>query len=173
MNIYFSGMIGCGKTVIGKLLAQGLGWSFYDLDQEMDRDLGRSFHHLVLEQGWLAFREREYRICKRFARMKQSVIALGGGTVRYEWNRDILQGTGVRILLRADLKVLAERVSRQDRPRVNVGTSLEEDLKKIWEEHRDLYLNFADIIYNTDRGKTVSAEANELQGMLRLRGFLS
>jgi len=104
--------------------------------------------------------------------MKQSVIALGGGTVRYEWNRDILQGTGVRILLLADLRNLAERVRTQDRPRVNVGTSLEEDLKKIWEEHRDIYMNFADIIYDTNRGKTVAAEVEELSGILRIKGYI-
>jgi shikimate kinase len=172
MNIYFAGMIGSGKTIIGTLLAHHLGWPFFDLDREMDRELGRSFHELVREKGWLAFREREYRICKRFAQMKQSVIALGGGTVRYAWNRDILQGTGVRILLLADLKILAERVRTQDRPRVNVGTSLEEDLKKIWEEHQDLYLSFADIIYHTDRGRTAAEEIQGLSGLLRLKGYI-
>ncbi len=166
MNIYFCGMIGSGKTAIGVPLAQRLGWPFLDLDREMDRELGRSFHDLVRDQGWLAFREIEYRICKRFARMDQKVIALGGGTVRYEWNRDILQGTGVRILLHADLRVLAERVNKQDRPRVNPGTTLEEDLRKIWDEHRELYLEFSDFVYHTDIGKTIAEEVDELHQIL-------
>jgi shikimate kinase len=53
MNIYPSGMIGSGKTALGTLLARRLGWSFFDLDQGMDRELGRIFHELVREQGWL------------------------------------------------------------------------------------------------------------------------
>lgn len=166
MNIYFSGMIGSGKTAIGVPLAQRLGWPFFDLDREMDRELGRSFHELVREQGWLIFREKEYRICKRFARMDRTVIALGGGTVRYEWNRDILRGTGIRILLHADLKVLANRVNNQDRPRVNAGTTLEEDLKKIWDEHRDVYLEFSDFVYHTDKGKTIAEEVDELNQII-------
>ena len=172
MNIYLSGMIGSGKTALGTLLGRRLRWSFFDLDQEMDRELGKSFHDLVREKGWLAFRELEYKICNRFSKMNRSVVALGGGTARYEWNRDILQGTGVRILLLADLKVLAERVSRQDRPRVNPGATLEEDLKRIWEEHQDQYLAFSDLHYPTDGGKTVPEEVEDLLGMLRQGGWV-
>src|SRR5512136_565569 len=131
-NIYLCGMIGCGKTAIGERLAAKLGRLFYDLDREMDRELGYSFHRLVQDQGWLAFRELEYDICKRFAGIPRIVVALGGGTPRYAWNRDILRGTGVTILLDADQKTLADRVRQADRPRVNPGVSLEEDLERIW-----------------------------------------
>ncbi|HSR12643.1 MAG TPA: shikimate kinase [Thermodesulfobacteriota bacterium] len=172
MNIYLCGMIGSGKTAVGTLLADRLGRPFLDLDREMDRELGRSFHELVREKGWLAFRELEYTICKRFAAMKNSVIALGGGTVRYEWNRDILSGSGIRILLQADLGVLADRVRRADRPRVNAGTSLEADLRKIWEEHSGLYLNFADVVYHTDVGRSVEEETEDVLDILRARGLL-
>ena len=76
MNIYFCGMIGSGKTTIGKRLAQSLALDFYDLDQEMNRILGYSFHKLVKEEGWVAFRELEYSICKRFAKKDNSIICL-------------------------------------------------------------------------------------------------
>ena len=109
VKIYFCGMIGSGKTTIGRILSRDFGVDFYDLDQEMDRILGHSFHRLVEEKGWVAFRELEYSICKRFAGMEQGVICLGGGTVRYEWNMDVLAGTGLFILLTAPLPVLAER----------------------------------------------------------------
>ena len=171
MNIYFSGMIGSGKTSVGILLAQRLGWPFFDLDQEMDRELGRSFHELVQEEGWLPFREREYQICKRFAIMKQSVIALGGGTVRYGWNRDVLRGTGITIFLETDIAILVERVRRADRPRVNPGVSLEEDLQRIWSSSAHLYRESADLIYRTDTGKEIEAEVNDLLRLLKERGF--
>ncbi|MGA2955617.1 MAG: shikimate kinase [Thermodesulfobacteriota bacterium] len=172
MNIYFCGMIGSGKTAIGTLLAQHLGWPFFDLDREMDNELGRSFHELVREQGWLAFREREYRICKRFAGMNQSVIALGGGTVRYEWNTDILRGTGVMILLEADVSILAKRVRGADRPRVSPGVSLEEDLKRIWSSSAHLYRQAADLIYRTDTGRGIEEEVEDLLSFLKTRDIV-
>jgi shikimate kinase len=171
MNIYLSGMIGSGKSAIGTLLAKRLRWSFFDLDREMDRELGGSFHELVREQGWLPFREREYRICKRFARMNGAVIALGGGTVRYEWNIDALRGTGVMILLEADIRILVGRVRQADRPRVNIGVSLEEDLNRIWSSSAHVYRKSADLIYRTDSGKGIEEEVDDLMALLKARGF--
>ncbi len=172
MNIYLSGMIGSGKTALGKVLAQRLGWPFFDLDQEMDRELGKSFHELVREQGWLAFRELEYRICKRFSQMERTVIALGGGTVRYEWNTDLLRGTGFMILLEADLSTLAARVHAVDRPRVNPGVSLDEDLKRIWSSSAHLYRQAADLLYRTDLGKGIATEVDDLLTLLQSRGVI-
>jgi shikimate kinase len=167
MNIYVAGMIGAGKTAVGKPLAERLGWDFDDLDLAMERMAGKTFHKVVAEEGWLGFRQREYSICKDFARMERTVIGLGGGTVRYEWNRDVLAGTGVNILLVAELDVLADRVRLNDRPRVNPATTLEEDLTKIWGTHQDLYYSFADIVYPTDKGKTIAEEVGELLDLLR------
>ena len=168
-NIYFCGMIGSGKTTLGSRLAQDLSLPFFDLDREMDRRLGYSFHRLVQEKGWVAFRELEYSICKEFAGLNRSLVCLGGGTVRYEWNTDVLRGTGLIILLTASLEELARRVRAADRPRVNVGTSLEEDLEKIWSESADKYRRAADLIYPTDN-KTVDEAVDELKP--RLREFL-
>jgi shikimate kinase len=169
-NLYLAGLIGSGKTAIGERLAERLGRPFYDLDREMDRELGRSFHELVREQGWLAFRELEYRIVKRFAQMERVVAALGGGTVRYEWNTDALRGTGITILLDADLKVLADRVRQADRPRVNPGASLEEDLARIWSSAAHLYRAAAQVTYRTDQGKTLEEEVDDLIALVSLWG---
>ena len=171
MNIYFCGMIGSGKTAVGQLLAEKLQWPFFDLDREMDRELGRSFHDLVQEKGWLAFRELEYKICKRFSRMDRTVIALGGGTVRYEWNTDILCGTGIMILLESSLSTLADRVRKADRPRVNPGVSLEEDLERIWSSAGHLYRGCAEVIYRVDQGKSVPEEAEDIFNLLQEKKY--
>ena len=162
MNIYFCGMIGSGKTTIGRGLAKTLQLDFYDLDQEMDRILGHSFHKLVEEKGWVAFRELEYSICKGFTQLKNSIICLGGGTVRYEWNMDVLKGSGVIILLTAATEELIRRVKQADRPRVNVGTTLEEDIRLIWQTSKDKYYKAANIVYQTDQ-KVVAEEIQELK----------
>jgi len=165
MNIYFCGMIGSGKTTIGRRLAKTLGLDFFDLDQEMDRILGYSFHKLVQEQGWVAFRELEYSICKRFAGLDNSIICLGGGTVRYEWNMDVLKGSGPVILLTASLEELIRRVKKADRPRVNPGTSVEQDIRLIWEKSKDKYYRAADIVYATDQ-KSIDQEVRELKDLV-------
>ena len=171
LNVYLCGMIGSGKTAIGERLAARLGRTFYDLDREMDRELGYSFHRLVREQGWLAFRELEYDICRRFAGTAGIVAALGGGTPRYAWNRDVLRRTGITILLDADQKTLADRVRQADRPRVNPGVSLEEDLERIWSTAGHLYRQAADIVYRTDLGKNIDAEVGDLLTLLVARGI--
>ena len=158
-------MIGSGKTTIGQRLAQDLGLDFYDLDQEMNRRLGHSFHKLVAEEGWVAFRELEYSICKRFARHENSIICLGGGTVRYEWNMDVLKGSGLVILLTAELEELIRRVKLADRPRVNIGTSVEEDIRLIWQKSKDKYYDAADLVYATDQ-KSIAEEVQELKQLV-------
>ena len=163
MNVYLAGLIGAGKTTVGQMLAAELGWPYADLDEEMKKDAGKDFRQVVEEEGWLGFRQREYRICKRFAQMQNTVVGLGGGTVRYEWNMDVLRGTGVNVLLFADLNVIADRVRNNDRPRVNQGVSLEEDLQRIWQTSQDLYMDFANVVYRTDQGKTPQEEAKELK----------
>jgi shikimate kinase len=165
VNIYFCGMIGSGKTTIGKRLAQSLNLDFYDLDQEMDRILGYSFHKLVEKEGWVAFRELEYSICKRFAKIDNAIICLGGGTVRYEWNLDVIKGSGLVILITASLEELIRRVKLADRPRVNAGTTVEEDIRMIWQKSKDKYFGAADIVYATDQ-KGIEEEVLELEQLV-------
>ncbi len=167
MNVYMAGLIGAGKTTVGVALAARLGWAFDDLDNAMERMTGKNFRQVVADEGWLGFRQYEYLICKDFSRLDKTVVGLGGGTVRYQWNRDALQGSGVKVLLICDLDVLAERVRLNDRPRVNPGTTIEEDLAQIWGNHRERYLSFADIVYPTDQGKPVELEVDDLLALLQ------
>lgn len=166
MNIYLSGMIGSGKTTLGRKISDRLGRPFYDLDLEMERILGYSFHDLVRNEGWLPFRELEYRICKSFAQQSGTIVCLGGGTVRYEWNIDILKGTGRIILLEVSPEELVRRVRAADRPRVNPGTTLEEDIRMMWNNEQDKYYAAAEIVYGAE-GKSIEIEADELIGLLQ------
>ncbi len=173
MNIYLCGMIGSGKTAIGLAISRRLQWTFFDLDQVMEEEAGKRIHDIVAEETWVGFREREYAICKRFSKMDHSVIALGGGTVRYEWNRDVLRRSGVIVLLTAKLNVLAERVKKNDRPRVNPGVTLEQDLSLLWKRFKHFYYAAADLVYRTDGNKTVKQEADEIIKILKRKKFLA
>ena len=165
MKIYLCGMIGSGKTTIGTRLARILNLDFFDLDREMDRTLGYSFHRLVKEKGWLAFRELEYSISKHFAQLEDALICLGGGTVRYEWNMDVLRKTGRFILLTAPVEELVRRVENAQRPRFNAQVGLEEDLRTIWESSKEKYNAAADMVYNT-HGKTIDQAVAELKDLI-------
>ncbi len=165
MNLYLCGMIGSGKTTIGRRLADETDLGFQDLDQEMERRLGYSFHRLVAEQGWLAFRELEYAICRDFARMDHQVVCLGGGTVRYDWNLDALRGTGPIVLLEASVETLIERVRRADRPRVNQGTTLEEDITLVWTREQHKSRRAACIVYRSDE-KNLDREVADFRRFL-------
>jgi shikimate kinase len=173
MNIYFCGLIGSGKTTIGERLSQELGLGFLDLDQVMDGRLGYSFHRLVAEQGWLPFRELEYNIMKYFAAQERTVVCLGGGTVRYEWNNDAIRGTGPVILLNVPIETIIDRIRHNDRPRVNPGTDLAKDLEIMWTKDRHKYFDAADIVYDC-AGKTLDEEVAEIKEMVmtdpRFRG---
>ncbi len=169
-NLYFAGLIGSGKTTLGRRVSQVLQREVLDLDEVMDARLGYSFHRLVAEQGWLAFRELEYELCKEFARRSQAVICLGGGTVRYRWNLDAIAGSGRVILLEVSLDELVRRVQTADRPRVNPGTDLAADLRMLWETHREKYYRSADLFYRAE-GKSLETETRDLVEIVRERGW--
>jgi len=166
MNIYLSGIIGVGKTTVGEVMASRLKFPFDDLDRAIEREAGMTIGDVVATDGWLRYRELEYQISKSYAEKSGYVIALAGGTPRYEWNRDVLCGTGVNILLIADLNILPGRVGAKDRPRVNPVSSLAEDLDKIWRNYKDVYTAFSDMVYRTDQGKSVEKEVDDILGIL-------
>jgi shikimate kinase len=171
MNLYLAGMIGSGKTTIGTEVSRRTGKEWRDLDQEMDQRLGYSFHRLVAEEGWVPFRELEYEICRYFATRNHTVVGLGGGTIRYQWNRDALAGTGVVVLLEASEETLIERVRHADRPRVNPGTDLAEDVRRMWQTFAPRYRSAADHIVRTDAGRTLEEEIAEVLEIMVLHGI--
>ncbi len=85
--------------------------------------------------------------------------------MRYEWNMDVLRGSGVIFLLEASIEELARRVSLADRPRVNPGTTIEEDIRLMWTTSRDKYYAAADIVYTTDKA-SVGEEVADIKHII-------
>ena len=85
--------------------------------------------------------------------------------MRYEWNLDVIKGSGLVILITASLEELIRRVKLADRPRVNAGTTVEEDIRMIWQKSKDKYLGAADIVYATDQ-KSIEEEVLELEQLV-------
>jgi shikimate kinase len=111
-RLYLVGFMGCGKTTVGRLLAQRLGWRFLDLDEELERRQGRTIAQIFAEQGEPYFRDLERRLLDETLTGSEepTVVALGGGTFAQADNFDRLRSDGgVSVWLDCPLEELRRR----------------------------------------------------------------
>lgn len=105
-NVVLIGMPGCGKSTIGKVLAETLGRKFIDTDELIEQQYGISPAEIIKSQGEAKFREIEHETIKRFCNDTGNVIATGGGTVIREDNRDLLRQNGFVVWIQRPLDLL-------------------------------------------------------------------
>ncbi len=133
--IVLVGMMGCGKSAIGKMLARSLGLEFKDADTEIEIAAGRSVADIFSEYGEPEFRRLETKVIERLVNEGPMVLALGGGAFLSEDTRKAVSENGLSIWLKADLDTLLERVMRKPgkRPLLSQGNPrqiMQELLKK-------------------------------------------
>lgn len=116
-SIVFLGMMGCGKSAIGKMVARRLGLEFVDADKEIELAAGRSVPDIFAEYGEEEFRRLEVRVIERILSEGQVLLALGGGAFMSEATRDVISRHGLSLWLKADLDILLERVGRKPNKR--------------------------------------------------------
>jgi shikimate kinase len=94
--VFLLGFMGCGKTTVGRRLAQRLGWSFLDLDEEIERRAGRTIAQIFAEQGEPHFRRLEHELLAEIVGggAGPTVVALGGGTFAQPANVELIRSTG-------------------------------------------------------------------------------
>ena len=134
-NIVLVGMPGCGKTTIGRLLAEKLGHPFADADAAIKGEAGMSIPEIFAREGEDGFRIRESAVLERLGRQPGLVISTGGGCVTREENYFHLRQNGVIIFLQRGL----DRLARKGRP-LSAG-----DLEAMYARRLPLYRRFADI----------------------------
>ena len=115
-NIYFVGLMGAGKTTIGKLLAKHLGRNFYDTDFEVEKRTGVKIPVIFELEGEVGFRKRESAVIQDLTQLSNIVMATGGGAVIAQENRQLLQESGIVIYLRGSVNDLWHRM-RNDKHR--------------------------------------------------------
>ena len=110
-NVYLVGLMGAGKTTVGRLLAERTGRPFLDSDQAIERDTGRTVAEIFATDGEAAFRSLETQVLRDMLdRDEPAVIAAAGGTVLDATNRARMRARGTVVWLRVDPALLPERV---------------------------------------------------------------
>ncbi len=112
-SIVIIGLMGAGKSTIGKRVAQMLGLPFIDADAEIESVSRMTIPELFETYGEPEFRDLEHRVIKRILRTGPRVLATGGGAFMNEATRKVIAKAGIAVWLKADIDVLMERVSRK------------------------------------------------------------
>jgi shikimate kinase len=113
-NVIFVGLMGAGKSAIGKLVAQSLSVPFVDTDAEIEKVSRMTISELFAAYGEAEFRALETRVIERLLKRGPQVVSTGGGAFINENTRQQIKTGGLSIWLKADLDVLWDRVSRRD-----------------------------------------------------------
>ncbi|MHB8579224.1 MAG: shikimate kinase [Ignavibacteriaceae bacterium] len=122
--IYLTGFMGSGKSTIGPILANTLGWDFYDLDLVIENKLGKKITDIFNEDGEKYFRQVENETFKELSFGENVIISLGGGTIANQGNIDYFKSHGKIIYLKISPEEAYERLKfKRDRPvLINNGT---------------------------------------------------
>jgi shikimate kinase len=144
------GMMGAGKTTIGHLLADRLGWRSFDSDAQIIADTGHSVPELFAAKGEAAFRAEEERVLtEALTGDEPVVVSAAGGVVLSPSNRELLTRSGTVVWLRADPEVLARRVGDgAGRPLLDGDPA--SALAELYEVRRPLYESVASVVVDVD-----------------------
>ncbi|MCX7193465.1 MAG: shikimate kinase [Proteobacteria bacterium] len=150
-NLILVGMMGSGKTTMGRILAKHLGKVFVDSDEEIQFRTGVTIPHIFDVEGEHGFRQRETDALAELVSRDDLVLATGGGAVLAEENRTMLKQNGIVIYLKAGVHDLWMR-TRNDRNRPLLQTgNLHARLSDLLHQRETFYQQVADIVMPTGR----------------------
>lgn len=151
-SIALIGMMGAGKTTIGRRLALMLGWPFRDADEEIEKACAMAVSDYFTQYGEEAFRKGERRVIRRLLTEEPThVLATGGGAFCDARTRQMMHDHAVTVWLRADLETLVKRTSHRDTRPLLRGKDSESVLRKLLEKRSPFYAE-ADIIVDSVPG---------------------
>ena len=155
-TIALVGLMGVGKSSIGRRLAQRLGLPFADGDTEIETAAGMSVSDIFAQLGEAEFRIGEARIMKRLLEGPPIVLATGGGAMLNADTRVLMKRHATTVWMRADLAIIAERVSRRDTRPLLRGKDPLKTLKALAEARYPIY-GEADLVVDVGGGSHASA----------------
>lgn len=150
-NLILVGMMGSGKTTVGRALAKHMGRPFVDSDEEIQKRTGVTVTHIFDVEGEAGFRQREMAVIRDLLECSDMVLATGGGVVLAEQNRELLGQNGIVIYLRASVHDLWQR-TRHDRNRPLLQTDdPHARLTELYQQRDPLYRQVADIVVQSTK----------------------
>ncbi len=148
-TIVLVGIMGAGKSTVGKILADRLGMRFVDADQEIERAAGCTITDFFEKYGEVEFRKGEERVISRILAGEPCVLATGGGAFMSEATRLLIKKMATSVWLRVSFEVLAKRLEkRSDRPLLQT-TDPQQTLKALIKKRYPIY-NDADFIVDAE-----------------------
>ncbi len=148
-NIFLIGLMGVGKSSIGRALATALDLDFYDSDQEIEKRTGATISWIFDIEGEAGFRQRESKIIDDLTQLQGIVLATGGGVVLDPNNREALKSRGLVIYLHAHLEDLVSRTGRHTHRPLLQNNDPKEVLKQLLQKREPLYREIADYTFDT------------------------
>ncbi len=156
-NIYLVGLMGAGKTTVGKRLARKLNWEFYDSDHEIEARTGARIPIIFEIEGEAGFRLREARVIEELTKLTGIVLSTGGGVVLNADNRARLKENGFVVYLDTPPELLWERTRLdRNRPLLQTPDPLGR-LRELYTERHPLYCEVADMVLDAKRYNAHSA----------------
>ncbi|MDT9547125.1 MAG: shikimate kinase [Chlorobium sp.] len=175
--IFLTGFSGSGKSSIGPLLANSLGYDFIDIDSAIEQQAGKSITRIFAEEGEEAFRKLEQAMIATIAESKEMVASLGGGALEHTPSFELINATGTLVYLKSDPKNLAKRLfHKTDRPLLrSVGTekpdreALERNISEILAKRSPRYETAAIAVYTDQKriGSTVEELTRKIERFVR------
>ncbi len=163
------GLMGAGKSTIGRRLAKEIGWAFVDSDEEIEAAAGCSIADIFAIHGEPIFRDLEKRVITRLVGGEPMVLATGGGAWMQAGVREIIKARATSVWLRAELEVLTDRVSkRSHRPLLETGDK-REILERLMDERYPVYEQ-ADLIVDSGHGPHEQVVTRVIQALNEQRG---
>lgn len=166
-HIVLIGFMGSGKSTMGKLVANKLGWTFVDTDHYIEKKEGRTISAIFTDDGEDYFRSLETEVLKELLESEEKkVLALGGGTPLREENRALLKDAGYVIFLKVTPKEAYERLKDDtERPLLQVPNP-QEKIKELLDFRNPIYESAADYVL-LEENKTLDDVFYELSEVVR------
>ncbi len=147
-NIYLIGMMGCGKSTIGELLARESKWPFVDLDASIEKNAGMAIKEIFAQCGEDCFREQEKKELEKVAKGSHTIVSCGGGVVLDSSNIELMHSSGTIVYIYRDIEEIIRSVETKNRPLLKDNGS---NVRAIYENRKHIYETACDLqILNED-----------------------
>lgn len=160
-NIALIGILGCGKTTVGKALSEKSGIAFIDLDEYIEKKYNTTINE-IFKQGEDVFRKMETEALKEVSTNIPSIISTGGGVIKKQENMEILKENSIIIFINRPIDNIAADIDISFRPLLAEGPS---KLYSLYKERYPLYKKYAD--YEIINDKDVDSIVNQIMKLIK------